>query len=81
MTNKNSSILVLGASGGLGQHICREVIRQYGPTALVVGDYKPDRGQQTARRLGVGFLSRPATTWRLRGGCRRVVAAGSRGHV
>ena len=50
MNKKN--ILVLGASGGLGQHICREVIRQFGPDALVVGDYKAERGQQTAGRLG-----------------------------
>ena len=54
MTNIYSSILVLGASGGLGQHICREVIRQFGPGALAVGDYKPARGQQTAQRLGEG---------------------------
>ena len=52
MTNNSASILVLGASGGLGQHICREVIRQFGPGALLVGDYKPERGRQTAGRLG-----------------------------
>ncbi|MBC8264337.1 MAG: saccharopine dehydrogenase NADP-binding domain-containing protein [Anaerolineales bacterium] len=46
------TILVIGASGGLGQHICREVIRQFGPGALLVGDYKPERGRETANRLG-----------------------------
>jgi len=48
------TILVIGASGGLGQHICREVIRQFGPGAPLVGDYKPERGRETADRLGAG---------------------------
>lgn len=52
MTNNATSILVLGASGGLGLHICREVIRQFGPDALMVGDYKTERGRETASRLG-----------------------------
>ncbi len=52
MIRQSHPLLVLGASGGLGLHICREVIRQFGPAALVVGDYKPERGRQTASRLG-----------------------------
>ena len=52
MTNNATIVLVLGASGGLGKHICREVVRQFGPNALVVTDYKPERGRQTARSLG-----------------------------
>ncbi len=46
------SILVLGATGGVGRFVCEEVIRLFGPTSLVVGDYRPDRGQQYARALG-----------------------------
>ena len=52
MINNTPSILVLGASGGLGQYICREVLRQFGADALIVGDYKPERGEQTASGLG-----------------------------
>lgn len=49
---QSHTILVVGGSGTLGQRIGREVIRQFGPGALAVGDYKPARGQQTAQRLG-----------------------------
>jgi uncharacterized protein YbjT (DUF2867 family) len=58
MSDHSESILVLGAIGGLGQHICREVIRQFWVGALIVGDYQPARGEQLANKLGtaVSFI-------------------------
>ena len=45
-------LLVLGATGGVGRFVSEEVIRLFGPASLVVGDYKPDRGQEYARASG-----------------------------
>ena len=44
-------ILVAGATGAVGRHICREVVRTFGPQALVVGDYNLPRGRDFARNL------------------------------
>lgn len=59
MSDPGSSprILVLGASGGLGRRIGDEVISKIGPEALLVGDYRPERGRQTAEQLGATFVS------------------------
>ena len=45
-------ILVVGATGGVGQFICREIIRVFQPSALVVCDYKVERGQKFSSELG-----------------------------
>jgi len=31
MKEHQTIVLVLGASGGLGLHMCREIVRQFGP--------------------------------------------------
>ena len=49
---EQAHILVVGAAGGVGRKICDEVCRQIGHGAVVVGDYKPARGQELARVLG-----------------------------
>ena len=50
--SSNSHILVIGAAGGVGRLVCREVIRQFGPGALTVGDYKGKRARDFAGALG-----------------------------
>lgn len=45
-------VLVVGATGGVGRFVSEEVVRLLGPSALVVGDYKPERGESVARELG-----------------------------
>ncbi len=45
-------ILVLGATGGVGRFISKEVIRLFGSASLVVGDYKAERGEAFANELG-----------------------------
>jgi len=45
-------ILVVGAAGGVGRRTCKEVCRQFGPGALVVGDCRAAQGQELARALG-----------------------------
>lgn len=49
---KQRHILVVGAAGGVGRRICKEVIRQFGHGAVIVGDYKPARGQEFSHLLG-----------------------------
>lgn len=51
-------ILVIGASGGVGRFICKEVIRSFQPSTLVVGDYKIERGQRLAHELGKDVVFR-----------------------
>ena len=48
-------ILVVGGAGGVGRFLCREVIRLLGKGSLIVGDYKPERGQILADSLGAEF--------------------------
>jgi saccharopine dehydrogenase-like NADP-dependent oxidoreductase len=50
--SSNSHILVIGAAGGVGRLVCREVIRQLGPGELTVGDYRGRRARDFARALG-----------------------------
>lgn len=45
-------ILVIGATGGVGQRICREIVRLFGSSALLVGDHKSGRGKAFANALG-----------------------------
>jgi saccharopine dehydrogenase-like NADP-dependent oxidoreductase len=61
MNDRSASILVLGASGGLGLSICREVIRQFGADALIVGDYKAERGTATVHRLSTAAATSHGT--------------------
>lgn len=56
-TEKKPTVLVIGGSGVVGRHVCREVIRALGPDALVVGDHKPERGREFAAALGPGVRS------------------------
>jgi hypothetical protein len=44
-------ILVVGGTGAVGSHICREVVRTLGPQTLVVGDYNLERGREFARNI------------------------------
>ena len=55
---KPKHILVVGAAGGVGRKICKEVCRQIGHGALIVSDYKTARGQELARALGKGVSCR-----------------------
>jgi len=50
--SSNSHILVVGAAGGVGRLVCREVIRQLGPDELTAGDYKERRARDFGRALG-----------------------------
>ena len=50
-------VLVVGGSGVVGRHVCREVLRTLGPDALVVGDHKPERGREFAAAIGPGVRS------------------------
>lgn len=49
--HRSMRILVVGGTGAVGRHICREVVRSLGPQALVVGDYNLARGSEFARSL------------------------------
>ncbi len=55
-------ILVVGGTGALGRHVCREVVRTMGPEALVVGDYNHDRGREFARHVSAGVGGSAAAT-------------------
>ena len=44
-----SRILVIGSAGGLGRKVCAEIVRQCGPTSLVLGDYRLERAIAQAR--------------------------------
>jgi len=55
MTMETKRIFVVGGAGGVGRLICDEVIRQMGKSSLIVGDYKSERGQALADRLGEDF--------------------------
>lgn len=58
--NTAPKILVAGASGVLGQLICREVIRIFNPNVdLFVGDYCAERGQRTAMEFHADFRYTP----------------------
>jgi len=45
-------VLVVGAAGGVGRLICKEVMRLLKPGSLVVGDYKIGRAERFAKSLG-----------------------------
>lgn len=51
-TNK---ILIVGASGTLGQLVCAQVRRLLPNAKLFVGDYQPERGAATAAQFDAGF--------------------------
>jgi saccharopine dehydrogenase-like NADP-dependent oxidoreductase len=52
MPSQTKKILIIGAAGAAGQCICREVIRLFKASSLIVGDYKRKRGSQLAKSLG-----------------------------
>lgn len=45
---KNDRMLVIGSAGGVGRRMCAEVVRQCGPGALVLGDYRLERAEAQA---------------------------------
>jgi saccharopine dehydrogenase-like NADP-dependent oxidoreductase len=45
-------ILVIGATGSVGKFISKEVVRQFGSSSLIIGDYKTERGKLFAQTLG-----------------------------
>ena len=48
------SILVIGASGSLGRKTCEALLDIYnGEILLLVGDYRKDRGEETAKKLSL----------------------------
>jgi saccharopine dehydrogenase-like NADP-dependent oxidoreductase len=57
-SSETKRVLVAGASGGVGQFICREVVRLFSPHSLVVGDYKIERGRKFAKSLGEAVNTR-----------------------
>lgn len=48
------TILVIGASGVLGQLVCREMMRKSEEVHVIVSDYKVDRGRKTAALIPDG---------------------------
>lgn len=45
------TILVIGASGMLGQFVCKELLRVQHGARILVGDYQHDRGRMTATSI------------------------------